>query len=48
LKAFENELPRKIFVPKIENVGGASRILHNNGKGHPITGHEGPTRGVEV
>jgi len=25
---FENELLRKIFVPKIENVGGARRKLH--------------------
>jgi len=29
LKVFENELLRKIFVPKTENVGGARRKLHN-------------------
>jgi hypothetical protein len=29
LKIFENELIRVLFASKIENVGGASRKLHN-------------------
>jgi hypothetical protein len=29
-------------------MGIISIALNNKGKGHPITGHEGPTGGVEV
>jgi hypothetical protein len=33
-------------VPELQ--GLATSSLKGNGKGHPITGHEGPTGGVEV
>jgi hypothetical protein len=38
----------KFVIHSSDSIGNPSAVNNNKGKGHPITGHQGPRGGVEV